>query len=223
MRTKKSNYFSAKNITFIAVLVALVVVLQLWGSGIQVGLGLNLSFVLIPITLGSIILGPFAGGILGFVFGFIVLMTGVTGANIFTAYLLADSPILTVLTVLLKGTVAGVVSGVLFDLIKNRSKLTAVFVASAVVPILNTTIFILGVLCMSQTINSFVSAYMPTFNGMSIMYIIIIGLVGINFFVELLINLLCSPALHTVVCVVERQILRRKQITTNNIGREDDL
>lgn len=210
MEKKKREFFSARNITFLAVLVALVVVLQLWGSTIPVGAGgLNLSFVLVPVTLGAIILGPIAGLILGFVFGFVVLMTGVTGANFFTAYVLNDSPFFTVVTVLLKGMVAGFVAGVLFNLIKKKNKYVAVFVAAAVVPVINTGIFILGALCMSGSLKTFVSSYMPDFSGRNIMYIIIVGLVTVNFFIELAINVICAPALHTVENVVEKQILKK--------------
>ena len=207
---KKSTFFSARNITFLAVLVALVVILQLWGSTIPVGAaGLNLSFVLVPVTLGAIMLGPVAGIILGFVFGFVVLMTGVTGANFFTAYVLNNSPFFTVVTVLLKGMVAGGVAGLLYNLIKKKNVYVAVFVASAVVPVLNTGIFILGALCMSGTLKTFVSDYMPDFSGRNIMYIIIVGLVTVNFFIELAINLICVPALHTVERVVEKQIMKK--------------
>ena len=207
---KRNKFFSARNITFLAVLVALVVILQLWGSTIPIGVaGLNLSFVLVPVTLGAILLGPVAGIILGFVFGFVVLMTGVTGANFFTAYVLNDSPFFTTLTVLLKGMVAGGVAGLLYNIIKKKNKYVAVFVAAAIVPILNTGIFILGALCMSGSLKTFVSNYMPEFNGRNIMYIIIVGLVTINFFIELAINLICAPALNTVENVIERQIVKK--------------
>ena len=218
---KKSSFFSARNITFLAVLVALVVILQLWGSTIPVGAaGLNLSFVLVPVTLGAIMLGPVAGVILGFVFGFVVLMTGVTGANFFTAYVLNDSPFFTVVTVLLKGMVAGGVAGLLYNLIKKKNTYLAVFVASAVVPILNTGIFILGALCMSGSLKTFVSDYMPDFSGRNIMYIIIVGLVTVNFFIELAINLICAPALHTVERVIEKQIMK-KHPKQNEDGKEE--
>ncbi|MDE7306514.1 MAG: ECF transporter S component [Clostridia bacterium] len=210
MKWKRGNFFSARNIAFLAVLVALVVVLQLWGSTIPVGAGgLNLSFVLVPLTLGAILLGPIAGLILGFVFGFVVLMTGVTGTNFFTAYVLNDSPFFTTVTVLLKGMAAGFVAGILFNVIKKKNKFVAVFVAAASVPVINTGIFILGALCMSGTLNTFVSSYMPNFAGRNIMYIIIVGLVTVNFFIEFAINLICAPALYTVETVVEKQLLKK--------------
>ena len=210
MEKKKSNFFSARNICILAVLVALVIVLQLWGSMIPIGVaGLNLSFVLIPITLGAMLLGPIAGLILGFVFGFVVIMTGVTGANFFTSYLLADSPALTVLTCLIKGMASGAVAGLLYKVIGKKNKYVAVFTASAVVPVLNTGLFILGCLCMSGTIQAFTGSYMPDFDGHNIMYIIVVGLVTVNFFIELAINLVCAPALYTVSNVVEKQILKK--------------
>ena len=39
MERKKNNFFSARNIAYLAVLTALVIVLQLWGSTIPVGAG----------------------------------------------------------------------------------------------------------------------------------------------------------------------------------------
>ncbi len=210
MERKKNNFFSARNIAYLAVLTALVIVLQLWGSTIPVGAGgLNLSFVLVPLTLGAIMLGPWAGLILGFVFGFVVLMTGVTGANFFTSYVLNDSPFFTVVTVLLKGMAAGFIAGVLNNVIKKKNKYVAVFVAAAAVPLINTSLFVLGALCMSGSLNAFVYSYMPDFAGRNIMYIIIVGLVTVNFFIELAINMVCAPALYTVDTVVEKRIVKK--------------
>lgn len=208
--SEMKRFFTARNVAFLGVLVALVIILQLWGSAIPIGVaGLNLSFVLVPVTLGAILLGPVAGLLLGFIFGFVVLMTGVTGTNLFTAYVLADSPFFTVITVLLKGMVAGFVAGLLYNIVKKKNKLAAVFVAAAVVPILNTGIFILGALCMSGSLNAFVDSYMPEFSGRNIMYIIVVGLVTVNFFIELAINLIFAPALNTVENVLEKQFVAK--------------
>lgn len=214
------RFFTARNIAFLGVLVAMVIVLQLWGSMIPIGAaGLNLSFVLIPITLGAILLGPLAGLILGFIFGFVVLMTGVTGTNGFTSYVLMYSPLTTSLTCLLKGMVAAFVSGLAYKLISKKNKYIAVFVAAALLPVINTALFILGALCMSGTIESFVNDYMPSFDGHNIMYIIVVGLVTVNFFIEFAINMICAPALYAVTNVIEKQIVKnvkKKQSCTDN-------
>ena len=61
----KLNKLSAKQITGIAVLLALVIVLQSLGGTIVIG-AVQLNFTLIPIVLGAILFGPLVGAFLGF-------------------------------------------------------------------------------------------------------------------------------------------------------------
>ncbi|MCD8286874.1 MAG: ECF transporter S component [Clostridia bacterium] len=197
------KYFTARNITFFAILAALVVVLQVWGGSIHIG-ATSLSFVLVPIVLGGMILGPGAGALLGFVFGIIVLIYGITGADPFTFVLFSDKPVWTIVLCLVKGTAAGAVSGLLYKVIAKRNKYAASFVAAASAPIVNTGLFILGALCMSGTIAANFVA-----DGETVIYFLVIGCAGINFIIELAINLVLAPALHSVVGIVERRILSK--------------
>ena len=204
MEKKGSNFFSARNISVLAVLVALVVVLQVCGGYFKIG-ATSLSFVLVPIVLGGILLGPMAGAFLGFIFGFIVLIYGVTGADPFTFILFGEDPVLTALTCLVKVTAAGLISGLLFRLISRKNSYVAVFVASAFAPILNTGLFILGALLMSDTLNSNFVA-----DGQTLVYFLFIGCAGINFIIEFAINMVLSPAVFTVDRVVRRRLGARK-------------
>lgn len=215
MEKEKKNFFSAKNITILAVLVALVVVLQVCGGYFVIGTT-SLSFVLIPIVLGGILLGVWAGALLGFLFGFIVLMYGVSGTDAFTATLLAQQPALTVLTVLLKGILAGIVPALLYKVIAKKQKYIAVFVAAASAPLVNTGVFVLGALCMSGLFTEFATA-----NGVSLTYFIFIGCAGINFIIEFALNLVLSPAIYTVINVVEKQILKKHTVKVVAVNGED--
>ena len=216
MEKEKKIFFSAKNITILAVLVALVVVLQVCGGYFVIGTT-SLSFVLIPIVLGGILLGIWAGALLGFIFGFIVLMYGVSGTDAFTATLLAQQPFLTVLTVLLKGVLAGIVPALLYKVIAKKQKYVAVFVAAASAPLVNTGVFVLGALCMSGLFGEFAAA-----NSVSLMYFIFIGCAGINFIIEFAINLVLSPAIYTVINVVEKQILKKYSAKKNKeVNKEE--
>ena len=76
----EKTFFSARNVTFLAVLVALVVVLQVFGGYFKIG-ATSLSFVLVPIVLGGLLVGVWAGGLLGLLFGLITLVYGITGAD----------------------------------------------------------------------------------------------------------------------------------------------
>lgn len=198
------GFFSAKNVAYLAVLLALVIVLQIFASAIPVGAtGATLNFSLIPIVLGAVLLGPWAGALLGFACGLVVLIQVIvlTG-NAFYLAIWTNSPVVTTFTCLLKTTVAGLAAGFLYRLIAQKNTLAAVFAASAVVPILNTGIFILGCLCMTGTIADFGGGL----TGADVLVFILVGIVSFNFFIELAINLVLAPALHRVVLVVEKQI-----------------
>ena len=75
-----------KNITRmvqLAILLAVVVVLQCFLGSIKVG-ATSFSVVLVPIVVGALILGPAAGAFLGFAFGLVVLIYGISGQDVFT-------------------------------------------------------------------------------------------------------------------------------------------
>ncbi len=203
---KAKRFFTAKNIAYLAVLLALVIVLQTCGGFFQVG-GLSLSFVLVPIVLGGILLGVWAGAFLGFVFGFIVLMYGVAGAEPFTATLLANSPVMTVLICLVKGTAAGLVSALLYKLISKKSAFAASVIASVSAPIVNTGLFIVGCLMISGTIGTL---FTTTGSLSEIVYFLFIGCAGINFLVEFTINFALAPAIYRVTAVAERAYGRKQ-------------
>lgn len=209
MKRAGTTLLTSRNIALLAVLVALVVVLQLWGGSIRIG-ATSLSFVLIPIVLGGILIGAWAGALLGLIFGFIVLMGGVSGTDPFTAILLAEQPVLTVLLCLVKGVAAGYGAGILYKLISKKNKLVAAYAASIIAPILNTGIFILGGLLMSGTlVANFVA------DGESVIYFLVVGCAGMNFILEFALSVALSPAIYTVTNTVIKQFRVKKKKNDN--------
>ena len=198
METAEKKFFSAKRVTYLAVLLALVVVLQAVGGTIPIGV-VQLNFTLIPIALGATLLGWAAGGILGLACGIVVLIQVITGQNAFYTLIWTNSPFVTTLTCLLKTTVAGIDAGLVFGWIQKKNRYVAVFAASGLVPVLNTAIFILGCLGMYNTVAM-------AADGTNVFVFILVGLVTYNFFIEFAINLLLAPAIHTVDRVVEKQL-----------------
>ncbi len=197
---KKMRFFTAKNIAYLAALTALIVVLQAALGTIAIG-PVTLNFSLIPIVLGALLLGPLAGLFLGFVCGLIVLIQVITGLNPFYELIWAESPVVTTLTCLVKTMVAGWIAGWLYRLIAKKSKLGGVFAAAGIVPIVNTVLFILGMLCMSNVLSEGAAGA-----GTNVFVYILVYIVTFNFFIELAINLLLAPALHRVVLITERYI-----------------
>ncbi len=194
----KSKFFSSKKITGIAVFLALVIVLQAFGGTISIG-AVQLNFTLIPIVLGAILFGATAGAILGFACGVVVLIQVIMGAVPFYALIWANDPVVTLFTCIVKTTVAGFVAGILFQWLKNKNRYVAIFVASGIVPVINTALFIVGCLLMTNSVHGLA-------NGQNLLVFILVGLVTFNFFVEFAINLLVAPALHRVVEIVTKGV-----------------
>ena len=174
------------------------VVLQVFGSYFKIGT-VQFSFVLVPIVIGAILTGAIGGAILGFLFGVITLIMGIAGVDQFTFILFSDHPFLTILTCIVKATAAGYLSGLIYSLVSKKNKTAAVFSAAALAPIVNTSLFIIGALFMSDTLTeNFVQS------GTSVMYFLIIGCAGINFLVEFAIDLLLAPSVYRIIKVVKK-------------------
>ncbi len=195
----------------LAILTALVLVLQFTGVGIKLPIPgtTNISLVLIPIALGAMILGPAAGAWLGFVFGAVVYITGgLLHMDFFTGFLFDNHPFITALICIVKSTLAGFLAGWVYRLVARESEIAAVFLAAAVVPIVNTGIFVLSCLCILGTIQDLMSAAGIT--GQSAVYFIFIGCAGLNFLLELAINMILSPALQRIIHIIQKRVIRRK-------------
>lgn len=200
------KFFSAKNIAYIAVLLALVIVLQAFGGTISIGV-VQLNFTLIPIVLGAILFGPVVGALLGFACGVVVLVQVIMGLSPFYTVIWTESPVVTVFTCIVKTTVAGLVAGFLYRLIAKRNQLASVFVAAGVVPVINTGLFILGCLCMNGAISSFQGSV--EMGSMNIFVFIVVVLVTWNFFIEFAVNLVLAPAVCRVVQITEKYFLKK--------------
>lgn len=173
-----------KNMVGLALFTAIVVVLQLLAFGLR-ALGLfSISLVLVPIVVGSAVYGWKGGAWLGFVFGMAVLLSG--DAN---AFLVIDS-LGTIVTVLVKGTACGLVAGLMYKLLQKHGTLLAVIAAAVVCPVVNTGVFLLGCrLFFMDTITQWASRYGFADVGTYMIF----GLTGVNFLIELVVDLVLSP------------------------------
>jgi len=181
----KFKSIDTQKLVILALFTAIVVALQVLGAFIRFG-PFSISLVLMPIAIGAALLGAYAGAWLGLVFGIVVLISG--DANAF----LAVNPAATVLVVLLKGALAGFIAGVVYRLFEIHSKTAAAVAAAIICPVINTGIFIIG---------SYLF-FLPTITEWgegagfaSATAFIFLGMVGVNFLVELGLNLVLSPAI----------------------------
>lgn len=183
-----TNKMSTKTLALLAILTALVAVLQGLAVFLKVVFGIFApSLVLIPIVIGTATCGKKAGAWLGFVFGAMVFATG--DANIFLA---ANIPG-TIITVLLKGMACGYVSGIVYEFLIKKNQILAVAVTAAVCPIVNTGIFLIG--CFVFFMPTVTELAIAVGLGDNIGQYMIVGLVGLNFLFELGLNIILSPVI----------------------------
>lgn len=187
----------------LALLTAVIMALHFSGVAIP-AFGTKISLVLIPIALGAMLLGPAAGAILGFIYGMTVFVTlGVMHMDPFTGFLFDNTPVMAALICTVKTTAAGLVAGWVYRALSKKSVWLAVFVAAALVPTVNTGVFVLGCFLIYSTISEFAAGA-----GYSAVYFILIVCAGINYVLELAINLIFSPALERLVRLLSKKLRR---------------
>ena len=186
--------YDVKKITGVAVLLAIEIVLQTIGNFITLGpISINLS--LIPIALGAILYGPLAGALLGFINGLLVLFAPSTQA-IFMAY----APLGTVITCLFKCTIAGFISGLVYKLIAKKNSLVATIIASLLVPIINTGLFIVGCYIF---FSSWVIQGSASFSNQFTFFLM--GVLGWNFLFEFGVTSILSTTLARIIRIVKKE------------------
>ena len=182
MQANQRQRMSTETMVLGAILTALVVVLQLLGSFIRFGM-FSISLVLIPIVIGASVGGAKLGAWLGGVFGIVVLISGDA------APFMAISVPGTIVTVMVKGIACGLLAGLVYKCLEKYNRYFAVLGAALVCPIVNTGVFLLG--CVAFFFDAV--AEWGAGNGQSFFVYLMVGMVGINFLVELAVNMFLSP------------------------------
>lgn len=145
-----------KKISGISVMLALTIVLQIISANIKFG-PVEIALGLIPMILGACIYGPIAGLFLGSALGLVIMLSPAT-----LAFFMPVNPVATVLLCLLKTGLAGFASGLVYRLVKTRNTLVNVGVASVISPIINTGLYIVGVIFFFMEVYGDITALLTT-------------------------------------------------------------
>ncbi|MCQ2449716.1 MAG: ECF transporter S component [Clostridia bacterium] len=190
--SKKKNLFT---LCLLALLTAIMLVMDFTPLGyITTGL-FSITLMTLPVAIGAACLGEYAGLYLGFLFGLTSFLQcfGI-GAMIdpSAAVLFATSPFGTIFACFIPRMIAGYVSGLLFRLLykKFNTGILPHAVACAVVPLLNTVLFLSAyVLMFKNTVLAGVSVKVVFLSALSIN-----GLIELA--VTLIIGTAVSKAIH---------------------------
>lgn len=183
MKTNVSK-LSTETLTYGAILTALVVVLQLLGAFIKFGM-FSISLVLLPIVIGAALCGKYMGAWLGLVFGIAVFISGDAAA-----FLAVNLPG-TIITVVAKGVLCGLLAGLIYQAVARWNQTVGVMVAAIVCPVVNSGVFLIG--CRLFFYNTLVEWASASGYGGNLIGYMLVGLVGGNFLIELGINIVLSP------------------------------
>ncbi|MBE6594698.1 MAG: ECF transporter S component [Ruminococcaceae bacterium] len=189
MKVANQRSEQTKKLVLLALLTAIVAVLAYFGGFIKIGSLASVSLTLIPVVLGAALCGPAAGAWLGGVSGAVFFMTADA------AFWLGLSIPGTIITVMVKGIMAGFCAGLVYRLLERVNRYVAVLASAVVCPVVNTGIFLLG------SVTFFLDAVkeMAAGESVTVFAYLMVFFVGLNFVFELITNIVLSPAVLRLV------------------------
>lgn len=180
-----------------AIFIALIVILAFTPMLGYIKIGpLSITTVIIPVVIGSIVLGPYYGALLGFVFGMTSFLQCFMG-DAFGAALVGISPFRTFVTCIVPRVCIGIVSGLLFRLIMKRptnSRTVAVFAAALAGALTNTVLF-LGFLGLLFGNTETIRGLFETF-GVKSVFALLVAMAGVNAIFEAVAVAIIAPPVY---------------------------
>ena len=154
-----------------ALLVAIILILAFTPLGYIKTLGLEITLIVVPVTIGAIILGPLGGAVLGAVFGM----------SPFGAVLLGINPFGTFVVCVVSRILMGWLTGLIYKGLSKFPKMKnwKILIANLAGPILNTFFFM-----STLVIFFFSSDYIQSLAGGLNPFRFVIAFVGVNGLVE---------------------------------------
>jgi len=178
--TTRSTRINTGKMVRLAVLVAIILLMAYTPLGyLRVGL-IEITFIMIPVAIAAIIVGPYGGAIAGGVFG-ITSFLMCFGQSPFGTALLGINPVFTFILCMVPRILAGLIPGLIYKAgnaqKKANHKTMYIMLASLAAPLLNTVLFVGGLFVLFGS-----TAFVRGFGESA--WAIIVALVGVNGLVE---------------------------------------
>ena len=197
--TKAKNTQQSKTFKLVglAILTAIIVVLQVITTYFPTK-PFAITLALIPIVIGAALFGKGAGAYLGAVFSVVVIIMCVIGADVGGAMVWNANPFMCVVLCMLKGSLAGFVAGLVYNALSKKNQILGAVAAAFCAPVVNTGIFIIGLLL-------FFRETLKVWAGdTDILFFAVIGLTGVNFLVELGVNMVLAPVIVRIINAIRK-------------------
>ncbi len=173
---------------------------------------INLNFGLVPIVIAAVFISPMSGAFIGAVSGFVTMIQVLGGQSPFYAFLITANPVAASILCIVKTAAAGLVAGYAYHglmalgSISPERKFAAMLVkpfrfasvntavAAVLCPVVNTGLFALGMLTIFGNA-MMADPVISTWTTGGLFALVFVALIGINFFVELALNIVVCPVL----------------------------
>jgi uncharacterized membrane protein len=188
---------NVKQLAGISILIAVVAVLQVVATYVRFG-PVSITLALFPMVIGAAMYGKFAGALLGGVFGVVVLIGCINGADIGGHILWGVNPFLTAALCMIKGIAAGFTAGYVYAALSKLNVYARVTAAAVLCPVINTGIFIAAMILFYR------DTLVAWAGETHILYFAIIGMTGINFLLEFTVNVVLAPTVTRIINAVKR-------------------
>lgn len=193
----------------LALLTAIVLLLAFTPLGyLKTPWGVEITFIVIPVAVGSIILGPTAGAFLGLVFG-MTSFVQCFGASALGVMMLEISPVGTFVCCVVTRVLVGILPGLIYKLFKRirGTSVVGISICCFLTPLTNTVLYIIcNYLIFSNTwLNIAVTSYGYTGEGGFSLLAFMMGMVAVNGVVEAITCMIIG----TAICKALQKVLHR--------------
>lgn len=195
--SKKEKQIPLKSVIGLAVFALIIVVMAFTPAGFLKTGNLESSFLVVPVAIGAILLGPTNGAVLGLVMG-VVSFAQCFGASDMGSALFGVSAVNTFLLCVIPRVICGWMAGVFYDLLSKIDKTGFVpqIAAAVVCPIFNFILFMLGLsLLFGQT--PYLLNLQTQMNASGIGFYFALG--GMNLLYELLASVVLTTGISTLI------------------------
>lgn len=195
--SKKEKQIPLKSVMGLAVFALIIVVMAFTPAGFLKTGNLEASFLVVPVAIGAILLGPTNGAVLGLVMG-VVSFAQCFGASDMGSALFGVSAINTFLLCVIPRVICGWMAGVFYDLLSKIDKTGFVpqIAAAVVCPLFNFILFMLGLsLLFGQT--PYLLNLQTQMNASGIGFYFALG--GMNLLYELLASVVLTTGISTLI------------------------
>ncbi len=201
---KTTTNFRTLKMVQLALFTAIIILMAFTPIGYIKTLGLEITLIVIPVTVGAIVLGPVSGAILGGVFG-ITSFIQCFGLSPFGAMLLSINPVGTFIVCLVPRILMGWLAGLIFVGLNksDKTKKLSYPLASLAGPLLNTVLFMTALMLFfynTEYIQGFATSL-----GTNNVVAFVLAFVGINGLIEAGVNFVAGTAISKAIDIFTKK------------------